>query len=326
MALTRPRVLGLVLWALALLALFLLVRRVPPEDIWAVWRRLTPVQVTALMAANALILVLLAGRWWSILRGQGYRIGYRRPFGYRLAAFAVSYLTPGPQFGGEPLQVYLLRRREALPLTAATAAVALDRLLELVVNFSFLILGIAVVVTLGLAGPNSTAPLFGMTLALLGLPLTYLLLLARGGQPLARVLVAVARRLGRGHRLATLMAAIEHQAGSFCRQRPGHLLLALAVSLVAWAAMVAEYWLAARFLGLSLGPAQTVAALTAARFAYLLPMPGGLGVFEAGQMLALTALGFGPAEAMALALLIRGRDLVTAALGIWLGRRYLTTR
>ncbi|MCS7038351.1 MAG: lysylphosphatidylglycerol synthase transmembrane domain-containing protein [Anaerolineae bacterium] len=319
----RPRVFSLLLWVLALLALFLVVRQAPPAAIWAVWRRLTVEQITALIAANAAVLVLLTGRWWSILRGQGYRIGYHRPFGYRLAAFAVSYLTPGPQFGGEPLQVYLLHRREALPLTAATATVALDRLLELVVNFSFLILGTGVVIGLGVAGPSATALLFGLALALLSLPLAYLLMLARGRQPLARVLATLTRRWSHGYRLATLMAEVENQAGRFCRQHPGHLLLALGVSLGAWAAMVAEYWLAARFLGVSLGPAQTVAALTAARFAYLLPMPGGLGAFEAGQLLALTALGFGPAEAMALALLIRGRDLVTAALGIWLGRRYL---
>lgn len=320
---TRPRLFGLLLWALALLALFLVLRQVPPAAIWTLWRRLTAGQIAALVAANAIVLVLLTGRWWSILRGQGYRIAYRRPFGYRLAAFAVSYLTPGPQFGGEPLQVYLLHRREALPLAAATTAVALDRLLELLVNFGFLILGTGVVLALGVAEPSATVLLFGMALALLSLPLAYLLVLARGRRPLTRVLTASAHRWGRGRRPAALMAEVEGQAGAFCRERPVHLLLALGVSLGAWAAMVAEYWLAARFLGVSLGPAQTIAAMTAARFAFLLPLPGGLGAFEVGQWLALTALGFGPAEAMALALFIRGRDLVTAALGIGLGRRYL---
>ncbi len=320
---TRARVLGLFLWATALLALFLVLRQVPPVALWTVWRRLTGLQMVALIAANGLILVLLAGRWWSILRGQGYRIGYRRPVGYRLAAFAVGYLTPGPQFGGEPLQVYLLRRHAALPLTTATAAVALDRLLELVVNFGFLLLGSGVVIALGLVRSTSAAFLSAMALVLLGLPLVYLVVLARGWQPLRRCLAVSTRRLGRGQSLATLVAEVETQAGLFCRERPGHLLLALGISLLAWAAMVAEYWLAARFLGLSLGPAQTVVALTAARFAYLLPMPGGLGAFEAGQMLALTALGFDPAAAVALALLIRGRDLCTVALGVWLGRRYL---
>jgi hypothetical protein len=321
--LTRSRVLGLGLWAAALWALFLVLRQAPLPALWAVWRRLTGLQMAALVAANGLILILLAGRWWSILRGQGYRLGYRRPFGYRLAAFAVSYLTPGPQFGGEPLQVYWLRRHEALPLTTATTAVALDRLLELVVNFSFLLLGSLVVVALGFAQATSAAFLLTMALLLLGLLLAYLCGLAWGWQPLARGLAISTRRLGRGQSLAALAAEVESQAGLFCRQRPGHLLLALGVSLLAWAAMVAEYWLAAHFLGISLGPAQTIAALTAARLAYLLPMPGGLGTFEAGQMLALTALGFDPAAAVALALLIRGRDMLIAVLGIWLGRRYL---
>jgi uncharacterized membrane protein YbhN (UPF0104 family) len=179
-----------------------------------------------------------------------------------------------------------------------------------------------VVVALGFAQATSAAFLLTMALLLLGLLLAYLCGLAWGWQPLARGLAISTRRLGRGQSLAALAAEVESQAGLFCRQRPGHLLLALGVSLLAWAAMVAEYWLAAHFLGISLGPAQTIAALTAARLAYLLPMPGGLGAFEAGQMLALTALGFDPAAAVALALLIRGRDMLIAVLGIWLGRRY----
>jgi uncharacterized membrane protein YbhN (UPF0104 family) len=93
------------------------------------------------------------------------------------------------------------------------------------------------------------------------------------------------------------------------------------VSLLVWVAMVAEYWLTLRLLGLPLNLSQAVVALTAARLAFITPTPGGLGALEASQALAMQALGFGPAAGISLSLIIRARDLFFGGLGlVWAGR------
>jgi uncharacterized membrane protein YbhN (UPF0104 family) len=74
-----------------------------------------------------------------------------------------------------------------------------------------------------------------------------------------------------------------------------------------------------RFLGLHLSLPQVMLALTAARLAFLLPVPAGLGSLEAGQVLAMGLLGVNPAVAISLSLVIRARDLFFGGAGLWIG-------
>lgn len=311
----RPQ---LVLWALAILALVWTLRAVPLAGVLAAFQRLRWQQILILILINALIVVLLSGRWWVILRAQGYRLPYLRTSGYRLSAFAVSYFTPGPHFGGEPLQVYLPKKHHGVPGTTATAAVALDKSLELLVNFTVLALGAIAILMLGLIPGLRTAQMAGLVLVLLAIPVIYLVLAWIGYQPLTSLL----RHTPVPQRWLDLARSSEAQVTAFCRQRPRALLAALLFSIVTWALMLGEYWLMARFLGIPLTPVEALATLTAARFAYLLPFPGGLGALEASQVLAIGAVGYAPAAGAALALLIRARDVLVGLIGLLLIARW----
>lgn len=314
----------LILAGLALLAVVL--HSTPLAETWAVLRRLGPGQIGLLAGANLLVLLTFSSRWWLILRAQGQRIPYRRLVGYRLAAFGVSYFTPGPQFGGEPLQVYLTNRRDGVPPAVAVAAVALDKTLELLVNFAFLAAGLAAVLALQgrelpalLPAAARSQAIVGAAL-LLALPIVVLSALWAGRHPLSTPVAALAGWLPRGRagltRLSGVLREAEAQVAVFCRRSPGTLAAALAVSMVSWAALVGEYWLASWLLGAQPAFWQMVAALTAMRLAFLVPLPGGLGALEVSQAVAFAALGFSPALGIALSLLIRARDVVLGATGL----------
>jgi uncharacterized membrane protein YbhN (UPF0104 family) len=116
------------------------------------------------------------------------------------------------------------------------------------------------------------------------------------------------------------VAAAEEQIGLSCQQNPGPVLAASALAALNWAVMTLEYWLVLRFLGLPVSIVQAVAALTAARIAFLIPLPAGLGTLEASQVLAMTAFGFGPALGLSASLIIRARDITVGSLGLlWAG-------
>ena len=125
------------------------------------------------------------------------------------------------------------------------------------------------------------------------------------------------------NRAGQLILTSEDQATRFCRERPFILALALTVSIVSWLAMVAEYWLMLTFLGGPVTAVQIIILLTAARIAFLLPSPGGLGTLEASQLLAFAAIGLNPAIGVSLSLLIRARDVLLGGLGLWWGSRRL---
>jgi hypothetical protein len=77
-----------------------------------------------------------------------------------------------------------------------------------------------------------------------------------------------------------------------------------------------EFWLTLRFLGLRPDLFQTITLLTAARVAFVLPVPAGAGTLEASLVLTAAALGFHPAAGVGASLLIRARDVLFAGLGL----------
>ncbi len=319
------------LWLIVPLLLLWVLRGVSLKDSWAVLTGLGPTHILILIVANGLVLLTLSGRWWLILRAQGHPISYLTLAGYRLAAFGISYFTPGPQFGGEPVQVYLVQRRHQVAHSTAISAVTLDKSLELLSNFIFLMGGVICILVWrvfpGIVGGQAII----FPLVLLALPVGFLSAIWGGRHPVSGLLKAgvglFSRLKSSGdhpwlsgyHKMYRIIRDGEEEATHFCHSSPSYLVLAMLISFVSWVAMLGEYWLMLRLLGLNLTPIQAISTLTAARIAILLPLPGGLGTLEASQVLALGALGLNPAAGISLSLLIRMRDVALGGLGLWWG-------
>jgi uncharacterized protein (TIRG00374 family) len=250
--LLRPRYL---VWLVVPLLLVWVFRDISLEDSWMMLTGLGPAHILILILANGLVLLTLSGRWWLILRAQGFSIPYLTLSGYRLAAFGVSYFTPGPQFGGEPLQVYLVQRRHQVEPSTAVSAVTMDKSLELLSNFIFLTIGVACIllwqVFPGAVGRQAII----LPLTLLALPVGFLLTIWGGGHPVSGLLRVSAgffaqQRwsrnipwLSRYEKICQAIWDSEEQATRLCRESPLTLAQALLVSLVSWLAIVGEYWL-----------------------------------------------------------------------------------
>jgi uncharacterized protein (TIRG00374 family) len=324
--------LGRYAWLLALPLLWWAVRDVSPWEVWRAVQNLSAFQVLALIFLNAGILGLLSYRWWLLLRTLGHELPFLELLKYRLAAFGVSYFTPGPQFGGEPLQVYAARWRHQVPISSAVASVSLDKLLELLVNFTFLAAGTGIVLEAAQLGHQSQFPILpgvGVPItAILVAALAYVLALKAGRRPLSMLSGFFVRlpQTARWHRVIQEATAAEEQVACIARRKTSVLAQALLLSALAWGAMMGEYWLALRFLGLRLDLVQTMSLLIVVRLAFLSPSPGGLGILEAGQVLAMSSLGLDPAMGIGISLLIRARDVVLGLAGLWLGAEIVRSR
>ena len=119
------------LWLLVPVLVIWSVRDAPLADILRALSSLSVAKILLLAALNTIILLLVSGRWWLILRAQGHTIRYLSVAAYRLVAFGISYFTPGPQFGGEPAQVYYMRNRHGISTSSALASVSLDKIQEI---------------------------------------------------------------------------------------------------------------------------------------------------------------------------------------------------
>jgi uncharacterized protein (TIRG00374 family) len=290
-------------------------RQVAFEQVWATLRQLNAIQITIWLLINVGLVTLMTGRWWLILHSLGHYLPYLTLTRYRLGSFAVSYFTPGPQFGGEPIQVLALRQYHGIPGTTSTASVGLDKLFELIANFSFLVFGTTIALTGAWLSDEWRISGLALAMGLLVIPLAYLVLMLNGKQPLNRMTDYLPRKIAR-NRISLVLRNVEIEMSVFCINFPKTVLKATLVSFSVWLCMIFEYWLMTYFLGLQLSLMQAVSALTAARLAFLTPLPGGLGALEASQVLALQTLGAEPTYGISISLLIRLRDILFGLAGL----------
>jgi hypothetical protein len=266
----------------------------------------------------------MTARWWAILRVQNPDIPFLQLVRYRLAVFGLSYFTPGPQVGGEPLQVIYLQRDHGVTFTRATAAVIMDKLLEFLANFILLGIGLTAAIRIGLVNREGTQAIWSLIplAAILLWPLIHLILLYRGRHPISGIIHAV-MALTKKQKWLRFIIVSEHMAGRFTHRHPMALLAALGFSLLSWAGMAIEYFMMAGFFQARLTLEQALAALTAALFAFLMPLPGGLGALEASQVYVMTAFGHPAAIGIGISLLMRARDILNGGLGLLLTGRGL---
>ena len=297
--------------------LYFALHNAPLTEIWNAIDQLRAWQIGVLVLINVSIYLLVSLRWWIVIRAGRKSIAFLPLVLVRVAVFGVSYFTLGPQVGGEPLQILYLQRKYGMTYTRATSTVIMDKLLEFLANFFLLVFGMMAMLQSGILSTAGSKPLVSLIAmsALLAWPPIHILLMMRGVYPIGAGLRAVFSRLG-NPKWIRFITASERMAGMFCQRYPRALLLAVGASLLAGVGMVAEYALIASFLGINLVGWQTLAAWTTSWLAFLIPLPGGLGALEAGQVFTLGAFEISAALAIGVALLIRARDLLIGGLGL----------
>lgn len=301
-------ILALLVWALV---------AAPLAQIWESLKQLQFWQITILLAISFAAILLITLRWWSIVRAESSRVPFLKMVGYRLAAFGMSYFTPGPQVGGEPLQILYLRRNHQMTYARSTSTVIMDKLIEFLVNVLYLAVGLYAVIGQGLipwVGNQLAAGLIPLIL-IMAVPPVHLVLLSLGRYPISILVRAIQGKIGRKRPLHLMMIS-ERMAGMFMRRHPGAMLSAVLASALAWILMWVEYWLMAQFILVDLTIWQALAGMTLLQIAFMFPLPAGLGAMEASQVFAMGAMGFPPAAGLTMSLLMRGRDMLIGGLGL----------
>ncbi len=299
--------------------LYVAVRDAPIREIGAALARLELWQIAVIVGLNAFIYSLVTGRWWVVVHAENRKIRYLPMIPVRISVFGVSYFTLGPQVGGEPLQILYLRKSYGLSYTRATSSVLMDKLFELLGNFVLLSFGLVAIFHSGLlaGASNSSRIILILGGLVVSWPLIHIALLYHHVYPLSALLRALGKRVNQKKPIRFARAA-EHLAGQFCQRHPKAMMGGLLISLVAAVATVSEYALITSFLHIALPFWKLVTAWTTGWLSFLVPLPGGLGALEAGQVSVLGYFGISAAAAFSVALVIRGRDLLIGGIGLLL--------
>ncbi|MBT8345979.1 MAG: flippase-like domain-containing protein [Desulfofustis sp.] len=326
-AVTRWRLLAMIV---GLILLGQAVQRMNWTEVGQLLSAIDPLSVVAIAACNLLMLPLMSMRWWLILIMLDTPVNLLRVSFYRTAAGAVSYLTPGPHFGGEPVSVFLLNVHHRIGLSVGAASVGVDRLLELTVSFAVLAICIG---SLSLALPHVAGSVGAVlaVLAVLALCLTLLVQLFREKKPFSQAMHQLSAftipasgfrmKLGR---FARFLKDSEDLAAAMFVGHPFRFICAILLSLAGWVAVFAELWLISFVLGTPLTLMELAGLTAIARLAFFTPLPAGLGVLEFGLPWVTASYGLGGELGFGICLVIRLRDLANSLIGGGLLMKYLT--
>ncbi|MEP7135303.1 MAG: lysylphosphatidylglycerol synthase transmembrane domain-containing protein [Chloroflexota bacterium] len=309
---------ALIFIVLAILLYFAL-RKAPLADIWLALQQLQLWQITAILTLNAFFYIVATLRWWVIVEAENKHVPFFPLLSVRVSVFGVSYFTLGPQVGGEPLQVFALQRKYGLTYTHATAAVLMDKLLEFLVDFLLLAIGLAAILQAGVLienGAQFTVSLIALVF-LIFWPPVHLILLYNKRYPITALIHSMPF-ISKNSKPVRFLRATERLAGTFCQRHPRRLIIALIFSILGGAGMLIDYALIATFLNIHLPFWKMIAGWMMGWVSLLMPLPGGLGALEASQVFTLGKFGFSAATALSLTLVIRGRDMLIGGIGLLL--------
>ncbi len=281
-----------------------------------------------IMAVQLAVYCLNAWAWWLLLDPAAPRPGYRRILGVSITGFALNFITPIVNAGGEPYRIAALTGE--LGLTRATGSVIAFVIVHALSSLMFWLT--AIVITL-LTLPHSDLPT--AVLVALALMIVVAIGIVATGQRdgvvlrlsglLSRLrLRRVSRWLAARHEA---FAAVDAELMSLWRQRPRRLIAALAADTAARVVGAFEFVLIAVAIGVPLAFTTTVAmsGLLALAMNLFFIFPWELGSREA-SIYGVSHLAGVPLEIAALAIVVsRVRELAWAALGMlllwWEARR-----
>lgn len=264
--------------------------------------------------------VLYSYRWQTILHRQvkekKHKLSLWRMYWHRMTGYAVGYLTPLNQAGGEPVRVALLIS-DGVPSQSAVASATLDIAFELCSYVIFIALGV-IFALIEHQGGTQTLYIMGGGLALAFIAfLSFFTALARG-KHLAKPLFH-ALRLDRIKRLNGFEHWMEETETLMTRffqgSKRGVAGIAILSMIMVTFRVVETFYIAWGF-GVSINFAQAFLISSLPGLALLLPVPGGLGIFEGGFAAVFAALNV-PMNPLAFSLIIRLRDAVFILFGVF---------
>lgn len=284
----------------------------------AALRRAQPAGLALYAAATAAVLLLLVGRWRLVAAAVGSRPSLARLTAARLAGDAAASLLPFARLAGDPLRA-VLARGEGTPLSAASAGVAVDRLLELTGNL-LAVLAYVTVFSLATAGARAGRTPLAVaagTAVLLLLLAALFVRLARGQRPLAPLYGARARGwLPRRGAWLDGIRRVEAHLVEFFRAHRASFLAGLGLTVAVELLVVAQYHALLAAFGIHLELPVLLLVLLGGGVARAVPAPAALGALEATQVVAVGATTGQPELGFVVGLIVRLHETLLVVVGV----------
>ena len=261
--------------------------------------------------------LILTYRWRVVLASQGVtKVSFFKLSNYVLAGHAVSFFTPSAKLGGEPVKALLLSR-EKVSFEKSLSSVVIDKTIELTCSGLFFFVGVILLLFGYVLTPGATFAIALVSFSFLLLVVIFNYRVMRGKKFFLPIFKYFNPSKAKWVlRFEKKLKDFEKLVVKFYHKDKSYFVYVFLLSLLSWVVMFIEYSVAASILGLNLNLLELFLIISFMGAAYLFPVPMAVGSLEASQVGVFKILGLQASFGLALALLIRLKDIMLAFLGV----------
>ncbi len=260
---------------------------------------------------------LLGWRWQMAVNEHAleHKLSFWTVVRHRMSGYAMSYLTPSAQVGGEPLRIALLHK-DGVPIAHATSSVILDVVFEIAGFIIYIALGLFISLFQNVL-PARIEWIVGAALAVIAfaIALFFLSITSSRGFFSTGMRLLLPKRLPFMRKLEPKILRVESLMRDTLRRNPRLILWMLGISIITVAFRGVEVAYLAYFLEYPIGVVEAILLSSIPGLALLVPIPSALGILEGSTAGIVAALGLA-LNPIALVLLIRFRDVIFVILGV----------
>ena len=314
----KKDILNFSIWIFASALILVTIKELPFAELGSRLKDITLMSWIILLVVNVAILFLAVKRWQVLAQIFGIQLPLSYFFKLRQAGSLVSFLTPGPQFGGEPLQVFWLNQNHAIPLDVGIATVGIDRFLETVINLFILLLCIIFILLTDIEVDLYRALLFILS-TLMVIIISVAIFIKKSNWLMKMFNYLIAKFFNEDLLLEKNGRKTPSKANQILttiKSNKSKLFCALTLALVGWLALMLELYLMLGALNLAPTLYDVVLIMLGIRLALLMPIPGGLGTIEASLLWSFGILELTLAGAGGIIAISRSRDILLLLVGM----------
>jgi len=252
----------------------------------------------ALFLIQISTMLLAALKWRIILKHS--RVSMRNLIPATFAGYLINNITPVGLAGGEPVKVYLLSKKEKIPVTTAASSVIVDLFMEI---FPLFILSATAILLVILTGIPTE---IGIVLGIIALTLLVLFVIALSAAlnrefsgRIVRLFIRVVSRIPPLKRkYPKLKSEIDDISVKFNLAMRKHMLdrdilfPATMISITVWSLRIVRLWLSFHALGFEIPIHYALVVETTTSVVSFLPaIPGAIGIWEGTSVALFVALG-----------------------------------
>lgn len=296
--------------------LYLLLRKIGIDKVIHNFKTFPILGFIPIFTITVLSILVTCEKWKLILKAYGHNIRFSRLLIFKLAGWAVSYLTPSLFVGGEPVRAYMAKKEEKVPWSHALSSIVADKALEGAVGSFVVLLGI-----IFLFFRNFLSS--GIKILLLILVIFFIYLLLRLFKSGKRGFVASVLHFLHLDKLRTFrawqekIANFDRSLSSLFKDHKKTFFFGLALSCISCALALLRYKAIVYFLGLDISLYQIIIIYALTVLVVVVPfIPGAFGTYESVQAFSFALLGLGAQTGITCIFVMRIMDLILVGLGL----------